>query len=264
MSGSARETVVLVIPASLSSRRLERKMLLDETGTPLILHTWMQARKATAVDRVIIATASEELRDVAEAAGAEVVMTAEDLPSGTDRVAAVAEALGDVPYFVNLQGDEPTIDPDDIDAVAQALRAGPHDMVTLSQPIAEDSEWDDPNTVKVVVDDEGVALYFSRAAIPHPKAGRAGLSTADLGRKHVGIYGFSRARLLAFARTPRTSLENREGLEQLRALQKGISIRVLESSGNTVGINSREDYDRFVASHRNRLVEGSASADGRK
>lgn len=263
MGGSTRETVVLVIPASLSSRRLERKMLLDETGTPLIVHTWMQARKARAVDRVVIATGSEDLRDVATAAGAEVFMTPEDLPSGTDRVAAVAEEI-DAPYFINLQGDEPTIDPDDIDRIAEALRSGPHDMVTLSQPIADDFEWSDPNTVKVVVDDDGVALYFSRAAIPHPKHGREGMTPAQLGRKHVGIYGFSRSRLLAFARTERTVLEEREGLEQLRALQKGISIRVIESSGNTVGINSREDYERFVSSYRTRPVENPTGADGRK
>lgn len=248
MTGVTRGKVVVVIPASLSSRRLPRKMLLAETGTPLIVHTWQQACRASAVDRVVVATGDEEIAAAVASAGGDVAHTPPALPSGTDRIAAASQEI-EADYYINLQGDEPEIDPADIDAIAVALRDGSDDIVTLAQPIASEEEWGDPNTVKVVFDANGRALYFSRAAIPHPQR-REGVPLADLGFKHVGIYGYSRDRLREFAAAPRSTLETREGLEQLRALDRGWSIRIVTSKGNTVGINSAEDYERFVASRR--------------
>jgi len=251
-SSGSDGSVVAVVPASLSSKRLPGKMLLAATGVPLVAHTWRRVVACPSVDRVLVATSSPEVRNAIEAEGGEVFETAEDFPTGSDRVAAVAEAVEGA-WFVNVQGDEPTIDPGDLDRVVAALRAG-DDLVTLCEPIADRAEWDDPNTVKVVCDEAGRALYFSRSPIPHERAG-SDVAVADLGTKHVGVYGFSRERLLAFAAARRGRLELREGLEQLRALERGWTIRVLRGTGNTQGINTKEDYERFVEQWRERAVE---------
>jgi 3-deoxy-manno-octulosonate cytidylyltransferase (CMP-KDO synthetase) len=237
-----------VIPASLASRRLPRKMLLDDTGEALIVHTWRQALRAEGIDRVVVATGDEEIGDTVRRAGGEVVETPADLRSGTDRVAAVARRV-DAPFYINLQGDEPMIDPDDLDRVASALRErGPDAVVTVAQPVVDLTEWSDPNTVKIVCDATGRALYFSRASIPYVRDDRS--DPRDGSWKHVGVYGYAKRRLLEFAEAESSSLELREGLEQLRALELGWPIHVVFSRGDTRGINSREDYERFVADWR--------------
>jgi 3-deoxy-manno-octulosonate cytidylyltransferase (CMP-KDO synthetase) len=257
IADAAREPVVVVIPASLASRRLPRKMLLDDTGEPLVVHTWRQARRARSIDRVLVATGDDEIRDAVTRAGGEVVSTPAELRSGTDRVAAVAREL-DAPWFVNVQGDEPTIDPDDLDRLADELRSGRADVVTIAQPVADAEEWSDPNTVKLVRDAEGRALYFSRASIPFPRGGAD--SPYEGAWKHVGVYGYSRRRVLEFAASESATLEVREGLEQLRALELGWTIGVVESRGDTRGINSREDYERFVAAWRAATVATERNA----
>ena len=150
-----------------------------------------------------------------------------------------------------MLGDEPDIDPDEIDAVARALRDGDDAIVTVAQRFADEEEWADTNTVKVVLDSSGRALYFSRSSIPFPRESDVPLE--ERGYKHVGIYGYERERLLEFRAQPQSPLEKREGLEQLRALDHGWSIRVLVSEGDVRGINSPEDYARFVESRRLRV-----------
>lgn len=237
---------MVVIPAALGSTRLPGKMLLADSGKPLVVHTCERALEARGVDRVLVATDSPEIAAAVEAAGVEVRTTSSEPRTGTDRIVEVARHLSD-PYIINLQGDEPSIDPEDLDRVADALRDDrDDDIVTLAQRIRNPEEWRDPNVVKVVVSLDGRALYFSRAPIPHAKSGGPP-EGGRLGRKHVGVYGFPRARLLEFATLPRSSLEVTEGLEQLRALENGWRVRVLESPGDTRSINSRGDYDRFVA-----------------
>ncbi len=256
-SAGAGGAVVAVVPASMSSKRLPGKMLLDETGIPLVVHTWRRVAACDSVDRVLVATSSPEIRRAVESEGGEVFDTPADVATGSDRVAAVASEV-EGRWFLNVQGDEPTIDPGYLDRIAAALRGG-DDFVTVAEPIADRMEWSDPNTVKVVFDAVGRALYFSRSAVPHEREGTR-VAIEHLGHKHVGVYGFSRERLLEFARSERGRLEMREGLEQLRALELGWTIRVLEGTGNTRGINTREDYDWFVGQWRERAVEGVEDA----
>jgi len=253
LGGGAREPVVLVIPASLASRRLPRKMLLAETGKPLVLHTLERARATRGVDRVIVATDSDEVARVVDGAGGEAFRNSLPARTGTDRMAEVAQEL-DAPYFIDLQGDEPEIDPGDLDRVAASLRDDTGEIVTLAQRVRSRQELEDPNVVKVVFTRARRALYFSRSPVPHSREAK-GDTGPPLAWKHVGVYGYPRDRLLEFRELGPSRLEQEEGLEQLRALEQGWPVRVLTSEGDTPGINSREDYDRFVASQTGRREE---------
>lgn len=230
-----------VIPARFASQRLPGKMLLDETGKPLIQHVWEAVRRARLLDPVIIATDDARIAEVAAGFGARVAMTREDHPSGTDRVAEVAAGL-DAEVLLNVQGDEPELDPDDLDALVVRMTTAGDDMATLARPLAAD-EGDvlaDPNAVKVVFDDRQRALYFSRSAIPH--------GDDPLGAHlHLGVYAYRREVLLRLADLPPVSLERRERLEQLRALTHGFSIGVVLSEHRGLGIDTPDDYARFVA-----------------
>ena len=233
---------VVVVPARAASTRLPRKLLLAESGRPLLAHTLERCLAARRPARVVAAVDSEELAAVARAAGAEAVLTDPQLPSGSDRVWAAVQALPDAARVVNVQGDEAEIEPQAIDAVCAALEEGAA-AVTLAAPLPAGA-FEDPGAVKVVCTLDGRALYFSRAPIPFPR--HAGGAAARL---HVGVYGYARATLAAFAAWAPTPLERSESLEQLRLLENGVALQVLDWPRAFLGIDSRKDYDAFLQRH---------------
>lgn len=241
-----------VIPARLASTRLPRKLLLCETGRPLVQHTWEAATRAGSLAEVIIATDSEEIAAAARAFGARCEMTGEH-PSGTDRIAEVVRRhLPDADIVVNVQGDEPEIDPGQIDLVVQTLRehTSAH-IATLATPIADLASLDDPARVKVVCTGDGRALYFSRSGIPFCQEGNVDelLAGESPWLLHVGLYAYRCAYLARLAELPVSRLEQLERLEQLRALEDGAEIRIGVTSQHTAGIDTPADYARFVESH---------------
>lgn len=229
--------VVAVLPARWGSTRFPGKPLHVIAGKPLLQHVWERCQKARTVDAVIVAT--DDLR-IAEAAfdfGAEVAMTSPKHRSGTDRIAAVVQKMRGVSYVINVQGDEPLIDPKLIDRLAKVLRAEKLAMITAANVFAPEESVENPNAVKVVLDRQGDALYFSRSPIPYP---RDGVRHAPVYR-HQGIYGYSAKLLLEFVRWKPTALEQTEQLEQLRALEHGVKIRVLLTRHRSVGVDSPAD-----------------------
>ena len=228
---------VIVIPARLAATRLPGKPLLAIGDKPLVVRTAEQAKRCRGVDAIVIATDSTEIADAARSHSIEVVRTRADHPSGTDRVAEAAQAL-DASWIVNLQGDEPFVDPFDLEAVVEGLKGHTSELATLALPIESRTDFESPHVVKVVCRDDGHALYFSRAAIPHarePSGSLAGL------RRHVGVYGYRRDALLALSAAPAHPLERLEGLEQLRALALGMRILVLDARTPTRGIDTPDD-----------------------
>ncbi len=248
--GETLVNTVIVIPARLESTRLSRKLLLANTGQPLLQHTWEAARQSTLASRVMVATDHPEIARVVEAFGGEAVSTRTDHASGTDRLAEVAEQCPEFDLWVNVQGDEPEISPHDIDLVITLLRDDPAaDMATLACPIRKTGLLNDPNCVKVVLDADGRAMYFSRSPIPWP---RSGFSTAlddypQTFLQHIGVYAYRRCTLLELTRTERSPAERAESLEQLRALHLRKTIRVGVVSRSAPGIDTQADYDAFVS-----------------
>lgn len=239
----------IVIPARMASTRLPRKMLLRETGKTLLQHTYEAARRAQRPRDVIVATDHDEILAEVQAFGGRGVMTSVDLPSGTDRVAAVARELPDAEILVNVQGDEPELTGSSIDLVVQLLEDNPTAMMsTLATPIRSRAQFEDPACVKAVFDDFGRALYFSRAPIPHPRQWDDSLLQAQPPHfyQHVGMYAYRRDFLLQLAAQPPARLEQLEKLEQLRVLQAGQTIVVGVVDELTFGIDTPEDYRRFV------------------
>ncbi len=235
--------IVGAIPARYGSTRLPGKALLPIAGRPMIEHVWRRASQAEGLERVVVLTDDQRIAEAATGFGAEVEMTPADCASGTDRVAWAARGWR-AAAVVNIQGDEPLIEPAAIAALARHLRDNPGDPVaTLASPAAA-GDLENPDVVKVVLDSRGYALYFSRAPIPYPR-GDGGAAP----RRHVGIYGYQRAALLRLAGLPPTPLERRESLEQLRALENGIAIRVLPVARGWRGVDTIEDLetvDRFL------------------
>ncbi|MEM6654647.1 MAG: 3-deoxy-manno-octulosonate cytidylyltransferase [Planctomycetota bacterium] len=238
----------VVIPARLASTRLPRKMLLEETGKSLIQHTYEAARTAERPRRVIVATDDREIRDRVNAFGGEAVMTSPDCVSGTDRVAEVARSMPEIEVFVNVQGDEPEIDPAAIDLVASLLDDNPQvGMSTVATPIRDAATLADPNCVKVVRASDGRALYFSRSPTPHVRdAPSPDEPVAGLHFLHLGLYAYRRDFLLRLAGLPASPLEEAERLEQLRVLEAGEAILVGEVAAATPGIDTAADYAAFV------------------
>ena len=233
----------VVIPARIGSTRLPAKPLLAETGRPLIRHVVERALAAPGVARVVVATDDARIEAAVRGFGGEVVRTRPDHVSGSDRCAEAAERLTE-PVVVNVQGDEPLFEPKDLAAVAEAAARPENDLATLAHPLADAAAAASPAVVKVVTAADGRALYFSRAPIPFDRAAGTAARTA---RAHVGIYAFRRERLLAYARLPAGTLAAVESLEQLRALEAGWRIAVLPASRPAFGIDTPEDYRRFVA-----------------
>ena len=245
-----------VIPARLESTRLPRKLLLSETGRTLLEHTHARACSASSLDAVVVATDSLEIAAAVKRFGGSVVMTGA-CDSGTDRVAAVArDHAADV--YVNIQGDEPEIDPASIDRLVEALEQDPAcGMATLSAPLADVAEWRDPGNVKLVAAATGRALYFSRAPVPHDRDA-PGEAVPDAARLHVGVYAYRRDFLLSFPDLPVSRLERTERLEQWRALEAGVGIAVAEVPAHAVGVDTRADYDAFVAREASRGLRRAA------
>ena len=240
----------IVIPARLHSTRLPRKMLLSATGKSLLQHTCEGAAQASKPTGVTVATDHLEIAAEVARFGGNYMMTSADCASGTDRVAAVARLMPDVEIFVNVQGDEPEIAGDDIDAVIQLLEVDPAaSMATLATPIRSRDALLSPACVKVVFDAAGHALYFSRSPIPAVREWDDALLSADPPHffQHLGIYAYRRKFLLSFPNLPRSDMERLESLEQLRVLHHGHPIAVGVTDNVSIGIDTPEDYAAFVA-----------------
>jgi 3-deoxy-manno-octulosonate cytidylyltransferase (CMP-KDO synthetase) len=227
-----------VIPARFASQRFPRKMLADLKGKPLIQRTWEQVKKARKIQRITIATDHEEIYQVALSFGAEVVMTDPDLPSGTDRIAVVTKGQ-EQGWILNVQGDEPLIQPEMLDTFIEALDSTTASMATLARRITSLEDVSNPNVVKVVTDLTGKALYFSRSPIPYD---RDGGSKVDYWH-HLGIYAYRPDTLQKLVQWPPSPLELTEKLEQLRALQNGVAIQVTATSVETIGVDSPDDLE---------------------
>jgi len=224
----------IIIPARWGSSRFPGKPLADIAGKSLLQHVWERSRRSRLARRLIIATDDLRIARAAFDFGAEVALTSRRHPSGTDRIAEIAAKLRSERIIVNVQGDEPFIQPRLIDRLIQAFDARPEpDMVTAAAPITEPSDFHDPNVVKVVTDGTGRAIYFSRASIPFPRQGRAAFRPL----RHIGIYAFRRKFLLHLVQQPPSPLERTECLEQLRALELGARIHVLRTSSFHFGVD---------------------------
>ncbi len=235
--------VLAVIPARYASTRLPGKPLVPLGGKPMIQRVWERVRQAQSVSDVIIATDDERIRSAVQAFGGDVAMTRSDHRSGTERVAEAALARGDAEIIVNVQGDEPLIEPSAIDAAVEAIREDLEvSVATLAVPISKPADIMDTNVVKAVLDFDGNALYFSRAPIPWVRD-RSGLIHAKH-LKHLGLYVYRRAALLEFATFPQGDLERIEQLEQLRWLENGYRIRVAETEFDSVSVDVPEDIPR--------------------
>src|SRR2546423_12838438 len=248
---------VAVIPARYSSTRLPGKPLLDIAGKPLIVRVAERARAASTISRTIVATDDPRIVDAVNAAGFDAVITRADHLSGTDRIAEVAHNLR-ADIIVNVQGDEPLINPETIDRAVNALiDDSSAQMSTTSEPITEAGDVSNPSVVKVTVDRAGYATGFSRNPSSFPnqameKDGSTEGSPERSGllfnfRKHTGLYAYRRDFLLQFARWPQTENERKESLEQLRALDRSVKIKVVEAASPSIGVDTAEDFERVRA-----------------
>jgi 3-deoxy-manno-octulosonate cytidylyltransferase (CMP-KDO synthetase) len=236
-----------VIPARFASTRFPGKALALLAGKPMIQHVWERAMQCPSLGRVLIATDDERIAAVARGFGAEAVMTSPGHASGTDRVAEAAAAT-DAEVIVNIQGDEPLIDPAAISLAVSTLLDDPIcQMATLKRRIANPEEVHNPNVVKVVTRPDGWALYFSRSPIPANRSGNA------VYWKHIGLYVYRRPLLLGYAALRRGPLEEAEKLEQLRALENGIGIRVAETEYDTIGVDTPADLEAVLKLWDSRL-----------
>jgi 3-deoxy-manno-octulosonate cytidylyltransferase (CMP-KDO synthetase) len=232
---------VVVIPARYGATRFPGKPLAELWGRPLIQHVYERARQAKRCERTIIATDDERIAAAASGFGAEVRMTRADHPSGTDRVAEVVREMN-VELVVNVQGDEPLVEPEAIDAAVAPLAEDPSiPMSTLCAPVEEVADLANPNVVKVVTDREGFALYFSRLPIPFVRGQRAGVARC----RHIGLYAYRREFLLMLAALPPSPLEQAEKLEQLRVLEHGHRIRVVHVASASPGVDTPADLKRL-------------------
>jgi 3-deoxy-manno-octulosonate cytidylyltransferase (CMP-KDO synthetase) len=248
----SRPSIVGMIPARLASTRLPGKVLLDLAGKPMIQHVYERCLQARHLDEVIVATDDRRVYDAVAGFGGRVEMTGDHHRSGTDRLAEVASRL-DCDIIVNIQGDEPMIEPQAIDAAVAPVVDDPAlQMATIATPIDSREEHLDPSAVKVVVDAEGWALYFSRAPIPYfrvdagadPEHPRVHPVSGITPLKHIGLYVYTREMLLWYTGLEPSTLELTEGLEQLRVLQAGRRIRVVTVNYSPVGVDTPEDLER--------------------
>ncbi len=235
--------VVAVIPARYGSARLPAKPLADICGKPMIQWVHEKAKKSKLCTRVCIATDDERIASVCRSFGAEVFMTSPDIQSGTDRMAAVASQIeGDI--FVNIQGDEPLIDPDSIDAAIKPVLEKRFTLTTLRGPLQSVEDLKNKNVVKVLVDDQDRALYFSRYPIPYSRLEPEQASAPFLCHHHIGIYVYTRETLFRVNGLPVSPIEKAESLEQLRAMQAGIAIGVLPATFPAMGVDTQEDLEK--------------------
>ena len=237
--------VLCVIPARYASTRLPGKPLLDIAGKPMVVRVYERASKAKGVSETLVATDDERIKAAVERSGGKAMLTRGDHPTGTDRLAEVAAAFPDVDLIVNVQGDEPLIEPALIDELIGQFEGEPElAMATVKTKIEDEAERANPNNVKVVCDKEGYALYFSRSLLPYPRKGGCPVY------KHIGIYAYRRDFLLAYAKMQPTPLEQAESLEQLRALENGYRIKVVETKARFVGVDTAEDLAKVNEIYR--------------
>jgi 3-deoxy-manno-octulosonate cytidylyltransferase (CMP-KDO synthetase) len=258
-----KHTTVAIIPARFASTRLPGKALIDLAGKPMVCWVAERALAARNVDRVIVATDSEEIVAAVKLRGFEVMLTSEHHTSGTDRVAEVAETISEAEIIVNVQGDEPLISPQTIDKAVDVMAAemrkpGGAGIVTTWEPIESSAELLDPDLVKVVVDDDETAVYFSRSPVPFPRDAVKRHGSPDVAlaaepellklfRKHTGLYVYRRDVLLEFTKWPQTGLERVEALEQLRALAHGVKIKVVAACTTSTGVDTLADLEKVRA-----------------
>jgi 3-deoxy-manno-octulosonate cytidylyltransferase (CMP-KDO synthetase) len=233
--------VIGVIPARYASVRFEGKVLADLLGKPMIEHVWENAKKAKTLDDLVVACDDERIYKVVTDFGGKVVMTAKGHTSGTERLAEVVSDI-DVKVVVNIQADEPLIHPSMIDDVVYPLLNNPEIVVsTLMKRIEHEEEIPDANVVKVVVDKKGYALYFSRCPIPFVREEEPGMRVHY---KHIGLYAYTKDFLFIYKKLAMSKLEKYEKLEQLRVLENGYPIRVIETKHETIGVDTREELER--------------------
>ena len=234
--------VLCVIPARYASTRLPGKPLKDIAGKPMVVRVYERASQAQRVAETIVATDDARIVQAVEQAGGKAMLTRADHPTGTDRLAEVAAAHPEAELIINVQGDEPLIEPALIDALAAAFDDDAElQMATVKTEITDAAEQQNPNNVKVVTDKNGYALYFSRSLLPYPR------HTGTPVYKHIGIYAYKRDFLLQYAKMATTPLEQAESLEQLRALENGYRIKVIETQAHFVGVDTEEDLERVRA-----------------
>ena len=248
--------VIGVIPARYSSTRFAAKMLADIMGKPMLQHVWERAKQSRMLDDLIIACDNEIILKAAKKFGAKAVMTSKQHVCGTDRISEVVNPL-EVKVIINIQGDEPLIHPMMIDSVARALLEDRViNMATLMKKIEDVRQITDPNVVKVVVDKNSFALYFSRAPIPF-LAANAEIEQVNY-YKHIGLYGYTKDFLFTYKNLPVSNLERTERLEQLRVLAGGYKIKVIETPYDTIGVDTPDDLERV----KNQLQKGTTNAAG--
>jgi 3-deoxy-manno-octulosonate cytidylyltransferase (CMP-KDO synthetase) len=243
-----------IIPARWGSTRFPGKALHAIAGKPLLRHVWERCSRARSVDAVIIATDEMRIAEAAFSWGAEVSLTSARHASGTDRIAEVARKMRGVSHIINIQGDEPLVDPKLIDRLVRQMRRNPQiEMITAAHPFEDSSDVASPHQVKVVLDRSNCALYFSRSAIPFQRARAIAL-------RHQGIYGYRRDLLLQFVRWKQTPLEKAEALEQLRALENGVNIHVVVTRSGSPGVDTPADaraIERLLSFSPVRRPQGS-------
>lgn len=237
----------IIIPARYGSSRLEGKPLLKAGGKYIIQWVWEKSVKSKDIDRVIVATDDKRIYDACREFGAEVEMTSTEHKSGSDRISEVAKRHPEIAYIINVQGDEPLIEPDNIELVRQGVvEDDSADISTLVREITEADEVNNPNLVKCIFDVNNFAMYFSRSKIPYER---------NVGKSkfygHLGIYGYKKEALFKMTSLPQTTYEMAESLEQLRALQNGMKIKVAVVKNVPVGIDTIDDFNRFKS-----MVEG--------
>lgn len=231
----------IIIPARYGSSRLEGKPLLKVCEKPVIQWVYEKAQQAKLADMIIVATDDERIFNAVKAFGGEVEMTSVNHKCGSDRIREVAERHPEVAYIVNLQGDEPLIKPESIDAVARNVQEDDKaDISTLIRVLTDEEEINNPNLVKCVVDNNGYALYFSRSKIPYERNKNVATFYG-----HLGIYGYKRDALMKMTSLPQTPLEKAESLEQLRAIENGMKIKTSVVDFVPVGIDTAEDLEKF-------------------
>ena len=245
-----KKQTAIIIPARYGSSRLEGKPLLKAKNKPIIQWVWEKAAGCSLADRAIIATDDERIYAACKAFGAEVEMTSANHKSGSDRIAEVAERHPEIEYIVNLQGDEPLIEEHNIELVIGGVKNdGQADISTLVREITDMKEVNNPNLVKCIFDNNNYAMYFSRSKIPYERSSNDKGTWKFYG--HLGIYGYKRDSLFKMTGLPQSSYEKAESLEQLRALQNGMKIKVAVVNNIPVGIDTMEDFEHFKS-----MVEG--------
>ncbi len=241
------QQTAVIIPARYGSTRLEGKPLLKANNKPIIQWVWEKASNCSLADRVIVATDDERIFDACKAFGAEVEMTSDRHKSGSDRIAEVAERHPEIAYIVNLQGDEPLIEKSNIELVIKGIKEDKNaDISTLVRKITDEKDINNPNLVKCVFDINYYAMYFSRSKIPFERGNNKGEFYG-----HLGIYGYKREALFKMTKLPQSMCEISESLEQLRALQNGMKIKVALVDNVPVGIDTMEDFEHFKS-----MIEG--------